>query len=148
MGGEQSSGTISVILLDTHVLLWLANDDMRLGVQARIIIEEAASSRAIVVSAISFWEIGLLIEKKRVSMPLPLADFAALISKIKGIRVAPVNSRIAVESGSLPAGLHGDPGDRLIAATARTFACSLLTSDDKLLDYGAAGHVRTLDVRR
>lgn len=137
-----------MILLDTHVLLWLANDDARLGEQARIVIKEAAASRAIVISAISFWEIGLLIEKQRISMPLPLADFAALVSTTKGIRVTPVNSRIAVESGSLPAGLHGDPGDRLIAATARVLACSLLTSDTKLLEYSALGHVRTLDARR
>ena len=147
MGGEQSLGTVSVILLDTHVLLWLANDDMRLGKQARHIIEKAADSRAIVVSAISFWEIGLLIEKKRISMPLSLADFAALVSKTNGIRVVPVNSRVAVESAILPIGLHGDPGDRLLAATARTLACSLLTSDAKLLDYGAAGHVRIFDAR-
>ena len=146
MGGEQSSGTVSVILLDTHVLLWLANNDARLGEQAHIVIKEAAASRVIAVSAISFWEIGLLIEKQRISMPLQLTDFAALVSK-RGIRVAPVNSRIAVESGSLPPGLHGDPGDRLIAATARALACTLLTSDTKLLDYSAAGHVEALDAR-
>ena len=136
-----------MILLDTHVLLWLANDDARLGKQARDALKEAAASRAIVVSAISFWEIGLLIEKQRISMPLSLADFATLVGKMRGVRVAPVNSRIAVESGNLPAGLHGDPGDRLIAATARVLACSLLTSDSKLLEYGVAGHVRILDVR-
>ncbi len=147
MGGEQSSGIVSVILLDTHVLLWLADDDARLGEQARDAVKEAAASRAIVVSAISFWEIGLLMEKQRISMSLPLADFAALVGKMRGIKVVPVNSRIAVESGNLPAGLHGDPGDRLIAATARALACSLLTSDTKLLEYGAAGHVRTLDAR-
>jgi len=135
-----------VILLDTHVLLWLANNDARLGEQAHIVIKEAAASRVIAVSAISFWEIGLLIEKQRISMPLQLTDFAALVSK-RGIRVAPVNSRIAVESGSLPPGLHGDPGDRLIAATARALACTLLTSDTKLLDYSAAGHVEALDAR-
>lgn len=137
-----------MILLDTHVLLWLANDDIRLGEQARRIVEQAADSQTIAVSAISFWEIGLLIEKRRISMSLPLADFAMLVSRIRGVKVAPVNSRVAIESGSLPAGLHGDPGDRLIAATARILACSLLTSDAKLLDYGVAGHIRALDARR
>ena len=148
MGGQQSSGIVSVILLDTHVLLWLANDDMRLGEQTRRIVEQTAGPQSIVVSAISFWEIGLLLEKRRISMPLSLADFARLVSRIRGIKMAPVNSRIAIESGSLPPGLHGDPGDRLIAATARILACSLLTSDAKLLDYSVAGHIRALDARR
>ena len=137
-----------MILLDTHVLLWLAYDDPCLGEQARHIIKEAAGSQAIIVSAISFWEIGLLIEKGRISMPLPLTEFATLLGKRRDIKVAPVNSRIAVESGILPTGLHGDPGDRLIAATARVLACSLLTSDAKLLTYSAAGHLRTIDARR
>jgi len=136
-----------VILLDTNALIWLGNDDPQLGAGARKTIQTEVGSRGVTISAISFWEIGLLIEKSRVALPLPLADFAVFVTVAIGIRVVPVNSKVAVESGNLPPGLHGDPGDRLIAATARVFACPLLTSDGKLLRYGTAGHLQAIDAR-
>ena len=44
----------------------------------------------------------------------------------------------------MPGELHGDPADRLIAATARHLGAVLLTEDQLLLDYGKAGHIKTL----
>ena len=52
---------------------------------------------------------------------------------------------IAVESTCLPGELHGDPADRIIAATARELGATLVTADRKLLDYAAAGYLRAAD---
>jgi PIN domain nuclease of toxin-antitoxin system len=137
-----------VILLDTHILLWLVEDDKRLGKKARETINGAAAAGKVIVSAISFWEIGLLIEKRRIALSMPLGDFAEMVGRRREIRVAPVDARIAVETANLPPGLHGDPGDRILVATARHLACPLATTDGKILAYAAQGHVQAIDASR
>jgi PIN domain nuclease of toxin-antitoxin system len=136
-----------MILLDTHALLWLTEDHVRLGKKARDLVREAEGTSHVAVSAISFWEIGMLIEKQRIALSVTLTDYARNLIEKNGIRIVPVDTKVAVESGSLPGSLHGDPGDRLIAATARLLALPLLTSDSKLLDYSAAGHLQAIDAR-
>jgi len=134
-----------VILLDTHVVVWTLLDAAELGKQARLIVSEAVDARTAAVSAIMFWELGILIEKRQLSLAIPLTSFAEQVSK--DIQIIPVDTQIAVESGCLPPGIHGDPGDRIIAAAARVLACPLLTADGKLLDYSAAGHLQAIDAR-
>jgi PIN domain nuclease of toxin-antitoxin system len=58
--------------------------------------------------------------------------------------VVPLTPEIALESTRLPAPFHGDPADRIIAATARRFSARLLTKDRKLLAYGRQGHLTLL----
>lgn len=137
-----------MILLDTNVLLWIVNDDVRLGSEARDILERASSAGQVAVSAISFWEIGLLLSKRRIALAMPLADFAAAIANAPAFRVVPVDWDIAVEAGSLPAGIHGDPGDRILIASARQLGCPMATTDGKILQHAAAGHLAAIDARR
>jgi PIN domain nuclease of toxin-antitoxin system len=61
-----------LILLDTHVLLWLDSADPRLGAEARVAIDEAHRAGELAVSAISFWETAMLIEKGRLQLDLPV----------------------------------------------------------------------------
>ena len=98
-----------------------------------------------IVSAISFWEIGLLIEKRRIALAMPLGDFAEIVGRRRDIKVVPVDARIAIETANLPPGLHGDPGDRILVATARHLACPLATTDGKILAYSAQGHLQAID---
>jgi len=135
-----------VILLDTHVVVWSLLDAAELGKRARSIVAEAIDARTVAVSAIMFWELGILIEKRQLSLTIPLTSFAEQVSK--HIQIIPVDTQIAVESGCLPPGIHGDPRDRIIAAAARVLACPLLTADGKLLDFAAAGHLQAIDARR
>ena len=58
-----------------------------------------------------------------------------------GVEIAPLTAEIAVASVLLPDGLHQDPADRFIVATARTLGCPLLTADGKILAYE---HVETI----
>jgi PIN domain nuclease of toxin-antitoxin system len=136
-----------VILLDTNVLIWIIENSSRLGAEAR----ESVGGRGpgeIAVCAISFWEIGMLLSKKRIALSRTLADFVDSIGADDRFRILPVDAAIAVEAGTLPAGIHGDPGDRMIVATARHLACPLLTSDREILAYADQGHVQALNARR
>lgn len=135
-----------MILLDTNVLVWFVENNPRLGADAREIAENAVAGD-IAVCAISFWEIGLLLSKKRLAFSIPLATFADSIRADDRFRIVPVSAAIAVEAGTLPGNIHGDPGDRLLIATARERACPLLTSDGRILAYAAQGHVRAIDAR-
>jgi PIN domain nuclease of toxin-antitoxin system len=84
------------------------------------------------VSAISLWEIAMLVSKGRLAIPGPLLPwFQEALSREK-IRLVPITPAIAVISGALP--IHGDPADRLIAATALDFDCPLATVDGNLLN--------------
>jgi PIN domain nuclease of toxin-antitoxin system len=137
-------GTWSVILLDTHVLVWFLQADPSLGVNAKERMEAAQAAEGFGVSVISFWEIAMLVEKKRMSLGRQTGDWVNKALATNGINLVPLEPAIAVEAGEL-AGLHGDPADRIIIATARRHDCPLLTADRAILAYGAAGHLQTID---
>ena len=61
--------------------------------------------------------------------------------------LAALDPAIAVASTRLPGQLHGDPADRLLAATARQLNLALVTADEKLLAYGAQGHLAVISAR-
>jgi len=62
-----------------------------------------------------------------------------------GIRLMPLTPEIAVASARLPAAFHGDPADRILVATARDHGLTLVTKDERIRAYGAAGYVDVLD---
>lgn len=136
-----------MILLDTHVLLWLLGASERLGLRARERIADAQMEGGVSVPAISFWEISMLVDKGRLRIDGTIRDFTTDVLALPGIMAVPVDSLIAADAGSLPPPLHGDPCDRLIVATARALGCVLLTADTKILDYAATGHLRAEDAR-
>ena len=136
-----------MILLDTNALLWLAESDPRLGSTARKTIAQAAKTAKILVSAVSFWEIGLLVSKGRITLLEPLSRWADAVVARTDIMVIPVDAAIAIEAGLLPGELHGDPGDRFMIATGRLLRTPLLTSDRKILAYAKAGLVEAIDAR-
>ncbi len=121
-----------MILLDTHVLLWHGRGDRRLGRRARRVVERALPRRRVAVSAISFWEIAMRVHSGRLDV---LMDPEALRRDLlaQGLVEIPVNGVIGIRAGVLP-GLHGDPADRLIVATALE-GHELLTADRRILDW-------------
>ncbi|HEX8400382.1 MAG TPA: type II toxin-antitoxin system VapC family toxin [Allosphingosinicella sp.] len=137
-----------MILLDTQILIWLAEGDTRLRKAAREAIEQVGASSRILVSAASFWETGLLLSKGRITLSSPLATWASAIASQAKMKVVPVDADIAVEAGMLPGDLHGDPGDRFLVATARVLNVPLLTTDRKILAYAESGRVDAVDARR
>ena len=130
-----------MILIDTHVLIWSRSGDSRLGRRARGELERAAARGDLAVSAISFHEAAMLREKGRVTLPDVASWRDALLRE--GLAEIPVDGAIAARAGELR-GLHGDPIDRLILATAIE-GHRLVTGDERLLDW--PGRLDRLDAR-
>jgi PIN domain nuclease of toxin-antitoxin system len=133
-----------VILLDTHVLLWLRLGNPRLGRRARALLDTAWWDGAASVSTITYWELGLLVAKGRLDVDIEVTRWRAeLLSE--GLVEIPVTGDIAALTGEIP-DMHGDPADRIIAATAITLDdCRLLTADERLLDW--PGEMDRIDAR-
>jgi PIN domain nuclease of toxin-antitoxin system len=136
------------VLLDTCALIWLANGDA-LQPQALSAIISAGSADGIFVSPASAWEIGMLSRPRQgrsgaVSfLPDPQSWFARFVAG-PGIRIAPLLPEIMIAASLLPEPIHGDPGDRLILATARHHQMPVVTRDRKIIDYASAGHARVI----
>ena len=123
-----------MILLDTQVLIWLRLGDPRLGRRARRLVEQAWSVGEAAVSTMTFWEVGMLTEKGRLDLGIEVASWRLELLSA-GLVEVPPSGEIATLAGLLP-GMHGDPADRMIAATAITLPdCTLLTADQLLLDW-------------
>jgi PIN domain nuclease of toxin-antitoxin system len=134
-----------VIVIDTHVLVWAMQDDRRLGVNARHLLEMAAGEDGLHVSAITPWEIAMLAHKGRLALGREPGAWIDAALALPGVRPAPLAPAVAVDSVRLPGDLHADPADRIIIATARHLGVPLLTADKALLRYGAVGHAAVLD---
>jgi PIN domain nuclease of toxin-antitoxin system len=137
-------GNVSLVLLDTHVLVWLLNGSDRLGSKARKSIQRSLATEAVLVSAISSWEIAMLVSKGRLVLDRDVGEWVEAAFALTGIRVEPLSAEIAVASTRLPGTLHSDPADRIIAATTRHLGSTLVTADRLLLDYGNAGHIKVI----
>ena len=119
------------VLLDTHILLWLRVAPDRLtGGERRAV--DIAPCRY--VSAVSLWEIAILVGLDRIEDDPRLFD---LPTGFDLLPVTPTHCRAVVE---LPQ-LHRDPFDRMLIAQARTDKLLLLTRDNQILAYGRAGAI-------
>lgn len=125
-----------MIVLDTHVLLWWVSHDKALGGAARRRLDREAAKQSLVVSAISLWEIATLVRRGRLVLGQPVDRWMADLALEPLLKVQAVDTPIAVEAGALTDALHGDPGDRLVIATARVLGASLATEDARLRDSG------------
>ena len=124
-----------MILLDTCTLLWLASDQSKLSVKAKINIESNAGS--LFVSAITAFEIALKCRAKRLELRLPAMDWFSEALDFHGITELPITSSIAIFAVQLPM-LHADPCDRIIIATAQMQAMKILTCDKLIAQYKEA----------
>ena len=132
------------VLLDTPVLVWLVNGDLQLSPRAQ---QHILAAPQVWVSAITPWEIAMLVAKGRLTLRKDVLEWVAQALALPGVRLAALEPAIAVASTRLPGNLHGDPADRLLAASARQLNLALVTADDKLLAYGAQGHLAVISAR-
>lgn len=133
-----------MILLDTHALIWLNDGNERLGSVARARLL-GLPEKSILVSAISFWEIALLVEKKRLVFDRPLDDWFDQATQFAAAEITPITRDVDIASVRLPEPFHADPADRFIVTTARLAKVPLMTADQAILAYGRLGHVDTID---
>lgn len=124
------------LLLDTHVWIWLMEGDLGLSRSFQQAVDRAKKYDGNLISAISVWELGMLVEKKRLELAKDPLDWAEQSLHFKGMRLVPITPRIAIQSTRLPGNLHADPADRLLVASAFEENAVLVTCDAKLLEYG------------
>ena len=122
-----------MLLLDTHVLVWLDEGNPRLGKAALQTIDEALTSGQLGVATISFWEVAMLIDKQRLTMQTILADWRFELLQA-GLLEIPLRGTTAIHAAQLPL-FHGDPADRMIVATAIENGATLMTADEKILSW-------------
>ena len=125
-------------LLDTQALIWLLFDDRRLGRQARQVIDIAWAADEAAISAMSFWEIALLHEKRRLTLLHDIAAWRRTLLQ-EGLVEIPVDGEIGIRANEL-ADFHADPADRLIVATALVGGHQLVTADRRILAWPGPLH--------
>ena len=122
-----------MILLDTHVVIWLALTPEKISPAATAAIREAESAGAISgISVMTLYEVANSIRRGRIQPSVPHQFF---LNRIRSrFKVMPVSDTIALCAAELPAPFHGDPMDRIITATAIVEGCTLITKDEKIRD--------------
>ncbi len=120
-----------LVLCDTHVLIWAVLAPEKLSGKATSRLEEARAEGQLACADISLWEIAMLLDRGRLRSPLPADVFLSKLCKALQLQILPITPKIAAtaQSGVFN---HGDPADRLIAATALVHDLELMTADGEL----------------
>ena len=125
------------LLLDTHIALWLDAGDERLATSTRALIDACwQSGGTIGLSAVSAWEIALLVDTGRIELDLPLEAWLTRFAGRPGIELVPLDHRAALRAYRLHQLEHPDPADRLLIATAIERSWALVTQDERILRFG------------
>jgi len=134
-----------LLLLDTHVLVWSVRENPRLGSAIKEVLNEAARRSRIAVSAITPWEVALLVSKGRLQLGSDVAQWIRTALAKPGVQLVPLEPEIAVASTRLPFEMHADPADRILVATTRHQGATLVTADEALLGLARQGHFAAMD---
>lgn len=119
-----------MILLDTHAWIWWLSEPARLSPAAARTIDRADR---VAISPISCWEIATKVSRGRLTLDRALGVWMRQALAHPRGTVLDVTPEIAVLAGELgPGELHGDPADRMIAATALVHHLPLVTKDERM----------------
>jgi PIN domain nuclease of toxin-antitoxin system len=132
-----------MIVLDTHALIWVLDGAPSLGRRAAAIANRALAADRLWASAVTFWELSLLLQRGRTRMSVSPEQLRITVLGL-GIQEAPLTGDVALAAAGL-SGTVKDPADCFIAATALVHHAKLMTADARLL---GAGVVETVDARR
>lgn len=120
-----------LILVDTHIVLWLALEPERISKRVQAVIDEARQNGAgLAISAMTLVEIATLFGKRRFSLAMSLESFLDELER--KFVVLPISARVCARMLSLPAGYPKDPADRVIGATALVEGMGLVTADREI----------------
>ncbi len=120
-----------LILLDTHAVIWLAQDYSRISAKAKLAIEEARKKgRGLAVCGITLVEIARLASHGRIQLTPDLETFLSTVERT--FVVLPITGNIALQTSELPANYPSDPVDRIIGATALIEDIPLITADREI----------------
>jgi PIN domain nuclease of toxin-antitoxin system len=124
------------LLLDTHIALWLDSGDDRLRSATRHLVDRCwRSGGTIYLSAVTAWEIALLVDTRRIELDIPIEAWIARFLERSGIEPVPLGHRAASRSYLLHHLEDRDPADRLLIATAIELGCPLVTYNERILRF-------------
>ena len=134
-----------MILLDTHVMLWLRLGERELGTRARAEIDRAWQSGEVAVSAISFWEVAMLKAKGRIKFPEDV-ELWRREQLAQGVVEIAVDGEIGIHAVGL-ADFHADPADRLSRVLSVKFFVSTTSVSPSQRPRESPTHWRTFGGR-
>ena len=121
-----------MILVDTHVVVWLAFDQDQLSRKARAAINDARKNGdGLAISDVTLLELATLASKARIHLDISLESFLQEVEA--RFVVLPISGRACARAMELPATYPKDPADRIIGATALVEGLSLVTADREIL---------------
>lgn len=138
-----------MILLDTHVWLWtIGGETRRVGRRTRQLVAREERRGAVRISPASIFEVAALHTLGRLRLALPVESWIRGALDQAGLRIAPLSIDVALDAGLIPRDALADPFDRLLVAGARRGDATLITADDRIIDYAAeTSSVRVHDAR-
>lgn len=126
-----------MILLDTHAWIWYVDSPGDLSTAARKAIDTARDGlEKVHLSCISSWEIHMLVLKGRLDLSVSSDTWVSRCERLSFLRFHPVDNDIARLAALKCEGMHGDPADRIITATALLLGAKLVTRDGRIHDSG------------
>jgi PIN domain nuclease of toxin-antitoxin system len=121
------------VLLDTHVVVWASHQSVRLGADRQLIAD--ADQR--LLSAVCVWELAIKQRLGKLSVGTDVRTWTRRVTSELALDHLPVTAEHTAAVEHLP-DVHRDPFDRLLVAQAVAEGAVLLTSDDRLTEYGDA----------
>jgi PIN domain nuclease of toxin-antitoxin system len=123
-----------VILLDTHVLIWMSSDPARLSSKARQRLMEARRDSGLAIASITLWELAWLAENRRILYSGSVESFVR--ETISRVAVKSMSPDVVAVAAHLPENYPRDPSDRLIGSTAIVEGMPLVTADERIRNSG------------
>lgn len=121
-----------MILLDTHVLVWMVSDSSRLSRNAARELRKAEQNGELAIASITLWELALLYHQGRLRTSGSIESAIREMLEKSRVSVIEVTPEIAALTTTFPEQYPKDPGDRLIGATARAYGMTLVTQDERI----------------
>lgn len=122
-----------MILLDTHVLVWMVSDSSRLSRSATRELRKAEQNGELAIASITLWELALLYQGGRLRTSGSIESSIRMILEKSRVQVIEISPEIAALTAAFPDSYPKDPADRLIGTTARAHGFTVITQDERIL---------------